>query len=312
VILKPAEQTPLTALVVGALTVEAGFPPGVINIVPGYGPTAGAAIASHPDIDKVAFTGSTVVGRKIMAAAAESNLKKVTLELGGKSPLIVFDDADLDFAVGVAHEAIMAFQGQVCCAGSRTFVQESIYDKFVAKCKEAAIARVVGDVFTPGVQQGPQINELQFNKVLSYIDQGQKEGAKLETGGTRIGDKGYFIKPAVFSGVTDNMKIATDEIFGPVQCVIKFKTIDEVIDRANATLYGLAAGVVTTNVNTALKVANNVRGGSIWVNCWDPCSPQAPFGGFKQSGFGKELGEDALKEYYQVKAVVIKTEQKNS
>jgi acyl-CoA reductase-like NAD-dependent aldehyde dehydrogenase len=312
IVLKPAEQTPLTALVMGALAAEAGFPPGVLNIVTGYGPTAGAAIASHPDIDKVAFTGSTEVGRAIMGAAASSNLKRVTLELGGKSPLIVFEDADLDFAAGVAHEAIMAYQGQVCCAGSRTFVHESIYDKFVEKCKEAANKRVVGDVFAPGVQQGPQIDETQFKKVLSYIDVGQKEGAKLQTGGTRIGDKGYFIKPAVFSEVTDCMKIATDEIFGPVQCLIKFKTIDEVIERANATMYGLAAGVVTNDLNKAMTVANNVRGGSIWINCWDPCSPQAPFGGFQQSGFGKELGEDALKEYYQVKTVVIKTQQKNS
>jgi len=310
--MKPAEQTPLTALCMGALAMEAGFPPGVVNVVPGYGPTAGQAIAAHPNIDKVSFTGSTEVGRKIMAAAAASNLKRVTLELGGKSPLIVFDDADFDFAVGVAHEAIMAFQGQVCCAGSRTYVHEAIYDKFVEKCKEAANNRVVGDVFTPGVQQGPQIDEAQFKKVLSYIDIGQKEGAKLEAGGSRIGDKGFFIKPTVFSNVTDTMKIATDEIFGPVQCLIKFKTVDEVIEKANATAYGLAAGVVTKDLNKALTVANNVRGGSIWVNCWDPCSPQAPFGGFQQSGFGKELGEDALKEYYQVKAVVIKTDQKNS
>jgi acyl-CoA reductase-like NAD-dependent aldehyde dehydrogenase len=312
IVLKPAEQTPLTALCMGALAAEAGFPPGVVNVLPGYGPTAGKAIASHADIDKVAFTGSTEIGRAIMACAASSNLKRVTLELGGKSPLIVFEDADLDFAVGVAHEAIMAYQGQVCCAGSRTFVHESIYDKFVEKCKEAANNRVVGDVFTPGVQQGPQIDEAQFKKVLSYIDIGQKEGAKLQTGGTRIGDKGFFIKPAVFSEVTDKMKIATDEIFGPVQCLIKFKTIDEVIDRANATSYGLAAGVVTNDLNKAMTVANNTRAGSIWINCWDPCSPQAPFGGFQQSGFGKELGEDALKEYYQVKAVIIKVPQKNS
>jgi len=312
VVLKPAEQTPLTALCLGALAVEAGFPPGVVNVVPGYGPTAGQAIAAHNDIDKVAFTGSTEIGRKIMVAAAESNLKKVTLELGGKSPLIVMDDADLDFAVGVAHEAIMAFQGQVCCAGSRTFVHEKIYDQFLAKCKEAAESRVVGDVFTEGVQQGPQIDDTQFKKILGYIEEGKKEGAKLVTGGTKIGDKGFFIKPAVFSDVTDNMKIAKEEIFGPVQCLIKFKTVDEVIERANATQYGLAAGVVTKDINIALKVATNVRAGSIWVNCWDPCTPQTPFGGYKQSGFGKELGEDALKEYYQIKAVVIKTEQKNS
>jgi len=312
IVLKPAEQTPLTALCIGALAAEAGFPPGVVNVVNGFGHTAGAAIAGHQNIDKVAFTGSTEVGRKIMALAASSNLKRVTLELGGKSPLLVFEDADLDVAAGIAHEAIMAYQGQVCCAGSRTYVQESIYDKFVEKCAEAAKKRVVGDVFTPGVQQGPQIDEAQFKKVLHYIDVGQKEGAKLQAGGSRFGDKGYFIQPTVFSDVTDNMTIAKDEIFGPVQCLIKFKDVNDAIKKANATLYGLAAGVVTNNINTAMTVANNVRGGSIWVNCWDPCSPQAPFGGFQQSGFGKELGEDALKEYYQVKAVIIKTEQKNS
>jgi len=312
IVLKPAEQTPLTALCMGELAKEAGFPAGVVNVVPGYGQTAGAAIAAHPDIDKVAFTGSTEVGRKVMALAAQSNLKRVTLELGGKSPLIVFDDADLDFAVGVAHEAIMAFQGQVCCAGSRTFVHEAIYDRFVEKCKEAATSRIVGDVFAPDTQQGPQIDDTQFKKVLKYIDIGKKEGAKLEAGGSRIGSKGFFIEPTVFSNVTDNMKIAQDEIFGPVQCLIKFRTLDEVIERANATTYGLAAGVVTNDLNKAMTFANNVRGGSIWINCWDPCSPQAPFGGFRQSGFGKELGEEALKEYSQVKTVVVKINQKNS
>jgi len=202
--------------------------------------------------------------------------------------------------------------GQVCCAGSRTFVQESIYDKFLEKCKAAAASRVVGDVFAPGTQQGPQIDDAQFKKVLSYIELGKKEGAKLQSGGSRVGDKGFFIQPTVFSDVTDNMKIATDEIFGPVQCLIKFKDVHEVIERANATMYGLAAGVVTNDINKAMTVANNVRGGSVWINCWDPCAPQAPFGGFKQSGFGKELGEEALKEYSQVKTVVIKIEQKNS
>jgi acyl-CoA reductase-like NAD-dependent aldehyde dehydrogenase len=312
VVLKPAEQTPLTALCLAALAREAGFPPGVVNVVPGFGETAGAAIASHPDIDKVAFTGSTEVGRKIMAAAANSNLKRVTLELGGKSPLIVFEDADLDFAVGVANEAIMAYQGQVCCAGSRTYVQEGVYNAFVERAKKAAAERVIGDVFTPGCQNGPLIDENQFNKVMSYIDIGQKEGAKLEVGGTRHGDKGYFVKPTVFSGVTDTMKIAKEEIFGPIQCLIKFKDINDAIKMANATHYGLAAGVVTNDINKALTFANSVKSGSIWINCWDPCSPQAPFGGFRQSGFGKELGEEALKEYTEVKAVVVKIPVKNS
>jgi len=311
-VLKPAEQTPLTALYVAALTREAGFPAGVINVVPGYGSTAGAAIAAHPDIDKVAFTGSTEVGRKVMAAAAASNLKRVTLELGGKSPLIVFPDADLEIATSVAHEAIMAYQGQVCCAGSRTYVHEDIYDKFVEHAKKAAEERVIGDIFAPGCQHGPLIDENQFKKVLNYIEVGQKEGAKLETGGQRHGDRGYYVKPTLFSAVTDDMTVAKEEIFGPVQCVIKFKDIDDAIKKANSTHYGLAAGVITNDINKALTFANNVKGGSVWINCWDPCSPQAPFGGFRQSGFGKELGEEALKEYTEVKAVVVKVPSKNS
>jgi len=311
-VLKPAEQTPLTALYMASLAREAGFPAGVINVVPGYGSTAGAAIAAHPDIDKVAFTGSTEVGRKVMAAAAASNLKRCTLELGGKSPLIIFSDADLDVAANVAHEAIMAYQGQVCCAGSRTYVQEDVYDKFIEHAKKAAEERVISDTFAPGCQHGPQIDENQFNKVLHYIDVGQKEGAKLVTGGSRHGDVGYFVKPTIFADVKDDMKIAKDEIFGPVQCVIKFKDINDAIKKANTTHYGLAAGVITNDINKALTIANSVKGGSVWINCWDPCSPQAPFGGFRQSGFGKELGEEALKEYSEVKAVVVKLSEKNS
>lgn len=312
VVLKPAEQTPLSALAVAALTKEAGFPAGVVNVVPGFGEKAGAALSSHADVDKIAFTGSTEVGRKVMAAAAASNLKKVTLELGGKSPLIVFEDADLEFAAGIAHDAIMAYQGQVCCAGSRTYVHEDIYEKFVELAKEKAEKKVIADVLNPNCEHGPQIDEKQFKKVMGYINDGKKEGAKLVTGGERFGNKGLFIKPTVFSDVTDNMKIAKDEIFGPVQSLLKFKDAEEVIKRANQTNYGLAAGVLTNDINRALLVANNVKGGSIWINCWDPCSPQAPFGGFKQSGFGKELGEEALREYSEIKTVVIKAPQKNS
>lgn len=312
VVLKPAEDTPLTALYVAALTKEAGFPPGVINVVPGYGHTAGKAIAAHPNIQKVAFTGSTEVGRKVMAEAANSNLKKVTMELGGKSPLIIFNDADLDVAVQISRDAIMAFQGQVCCAGSRTFVQEDIYDEFVKRSVKELETRVIGDVLTTTCEHGPQINEKQFKKILGYIETGKKEGAKLEIGGGRHGDKGYFIQPTIFSGVKEEMVIAKEEIFGPVQCVLKFKTLEEAIALANSTSYGLAAGCVTNNINTAITIANSLQGGSVWINCWDPCSPQAPFGGYKQSGFGKELGQEALKAYTQTKTVVIKIPQKTS
>uniref|UniRef100_A0A336JYT1 CSON002400 protein n=1 Tax=Culicoides sonorensis TaxID=179676 RepID=A0A336JYT1_CULSO len=311
IVLKPAEQTPLTALYVAALSNEAGFPPGVINVITGYGPTAGAAISEHPDIRKVAFTGSVSVGQLIAQAAAKSNLKKVSLELGGKSPLVIFDDADLNEAVEIAHGAIFANHGQNCCAGSRTFVQEGIYDDFVKKAAEMAKNRVVGDPFKKETQQGPQVDEEMFNKVLGYIESGQKEGAKLEVGGKRIGAVGYFIEPTVFSNVTDNMKIAKEEIFGPVQSIIKFKTLDEVIERANNTNYGLAAGVITKNINTAMTFAQAVEAGSVWVNCYDAVVPQAPFGGYKMSGSGRELGEDALDLYLETKTISIKVPCKN-
>lgn len=305
IVLKPAEQTPLTALYVAALTVEAGFPAGVINVVPGYGPTAGAAISEHPEIRKVAFTGSVDVG-KIVSAAASSTLKRVSLELGGKSPLVIFDDADLDEAVEIAHNAIFANHGQNCCAGSRTFVQEGIYDEFVRLAAEKAKARKVGNPFGDGVQQGPQVDDEMFNKVLGYIEAGKAEGAKLEAGGNRVGNVGYFIEPTVFSNVTDNMKIAREEIFGPVQTIIKFKTLDEAIERANATNYGLAAGAVTKNINNALVFAQAVEAGSVWINCYDAVVPQAPFGGFKNSGVGRELGEEALELYTETKTISIK------
>ncbi|CAO1434032.1 unnamed protein product [Diamesa serratosioi] len=310
-VLKPAEQTPLTALHIASLTKEAGFPAGVINVVPGYGPTAGNAISSHPDIRKVAFTGSTEVGRLIMEAAAKSNLKRVSLELGGKSPLVIFDDADLDEAVPIAHNAIFANHGQNCCAGSRTFVQESIYNEFVRKSIELTRTRRVGNPFESNMQQGPQVDEEMFNKVLSYVELGKKEGAKLECGGKRLGTEGYFIEPAIFSQVTDNMRIATEEIFGPIQTILKFKTLDEVIERANRTNYGLAAGVVTKNIDTALTFAQAVEAGSVWVNCYDAVVPQAPFGGYKQSGFGRELGFDGLESYLETKTVTIKTPTKH-
>ncbi|XP_071084565.1 aldehyde dehydrogenase, mitochondrial-like [Haliotis cracherodii] len=312
VVMKPAEQTPITALYAGTLIKEAGFPPGVVNIVPGFGPTAGAAIAEHMDVDKVAFTGSTEVGHLIMQAAGRSNLKRVSLELGGKSPLIILADADVQDAAMWAHAAIMTNHGQNCCAGSRTFVQEGIYDKFVEVAKTMAENRVVGDPYDVMTQQGPQVDDAQFKKILDMIKSGKDEGAKLQYGGERWGDKGYFIKPTVFSDVTDNMRIAREEIFGPVQSIIKFRDVEEVLERANATKYGLAAGVITNDINKALVLSQKLQAGSVWVNCYDIVTCQTPFGGFKMSGQGRELGEEALKQYTETKTVTIKIPQKNS
>ncbi|XP_049941122.1 aldehyde dehydrogenase, mitochondrial [Schistocerca serialis cubense] len=311
IVLKPAEQTPLTALYVAALTKEAGFPNGVINVITGFGPTAGAALSMHPDINKIAFTGSTEVGHLIMEASAKSNLKRVSLELGGKSPLVVLSDADVDEAVEIAHTAIFANHGQNCCAGSRTFVQDDVYSEFVKKATAKAVARKVGDPFSDGTEQGPQIDQDMFEKVLGLIKSGKEQGARLECGGDAVGGKGYFIKPTVFSNVNDNMRIAKEEIFGPVQCIIKFKTLEEAIERANNTTYGLAAGIITKDINKALVFAHAVEAGSVWINCYDAVTSQAPFGGFKQSGYGRELGEDALKEYTEVKTVSVKLPVKN-
>jgi aldehyde dehydrogenase (NAD+) len=306
VLLKPAEQTPLTALRVGELIVAAGFPAGVVNILPGYGPTAGGAIASHMDVDKVAFTGSTEVGHLIMRAAADSNLKRVTLELGGKSPNIVFADADMDQAIEGSHFALFFNQGQCCCAGSRLFVEEKAYDQFVEKSVARAKKRTVGDPFDRATEQGPQVDDVQFEKVMSYIEAGKREGAALLCGGKRVGDRGYFIEPTVFADVKDTMKIAQEEIFGPVMSIIKFKDLDEVIERANKTIYGLAAAVWTRDITKAHAIANNVRAGTVWVNCYDVFDAAAPFGGFKQSGLGRELGEYGLQQYTEVKTVTVK------
>lgn len=304
IVLKSAEQTPLTALYAAKLFHEAGLPPGVLNVISGYGPTAGAAIARHMDIDKVAFTGSTATGQAVLELASKSNLKPVTLELGGKSPFIVCEDADVDQAVELAHFALFFNQGQCCCAGSRTFVHESIHDEFVEKAKARCLSRVVGDPFRKGVEQGPQIDREQFNKVMGYIKSGRESGAKLVTGGDQIGTKGFYIMPTIFSEVKDDMAIATDEIFGPVQSIIKFKTLDEVIKRANATRYGLAAGVFTKNIETANSLTRALRVGTVWVNCFDIFDAGIPFGGYKMSGTGREKGIYSLNNYLQVKAVV--------
>ncbi|HXW15431.1 MAG TPA: aldehyde dehydrogenase family protein, partial [Terriglobia bacterium] len=306
VVLKPAEQTPLTALRVGELIVEAGFPAGVVNILPGYGPTAGAAIAWHHDIDKVAFTGSTEVGHLIMEAAAKSNLKRVTLELGGKSPNIVFADADLDEAIEGAHFGLFFNQGQCCCAGSRLFVEAKAYDEFVEKSVARAKSRKVGDPFDPANEQGPQVDDVQFEKVMSYIDAGKKDGASLLAGGNRVGNRGFFIEPTVFADVKDNMKIAQEEIFGPVMSILKFNDIEEVVERSNRSEYGLAAAVWTRDIGKAYAIANNVRAGTVWINCYDVFDAAAPFGGFKQSGIGRELGEYGLQQYTEVKTITVK------
>ncbi|XP_027123268.1 benzaldehyde dehydrogenase, mitochondrial-like [Coffea arabica] len=304
VVLKTAEQTPLTALYVAKLFHEAGLPPGVLNVISGYGPTAGAALASHMDVDKLAFTGSTDTGKIVLELAAKSNLKPVTLELGGKSPFIVCEDADIDKAVEEAHFALFFNQGQCCCAGSRTFVHERVYDEFLEKAKARALRRTVGDPFRQGVEQGPQIDSEQFDKVLRYIKSGVDSNATLECGGERIGSKGFFIQPTVFSNVQDNMLIAKDEIFGPVQSILKFKDLDEVIKRANATRYGLAAGVYTKNIDTANTLSRGLRAGTVWINCFDVFDAAIPFGGYKMSGHGREKGFYSLQNYLQVKAVV--------
>ncbi|KAG1364074.1 putative Aldehyde dehydrogenase family 2 member B7, mitochondrial [Cocos nucifera] len=286
------------------LVLQAGMPAGVLNVVSGFGPTAGAAIASHMDIDKLVFTGSTVTGKIVLELAARSNLKPATLELGGKSPMIIMDDADIDQAVELAHFALFFNQGQCCCAGSRTFVHERVYDEFVEKSKARALKRIVGDPFKNGVEQGPQVDEKQFSKIMHYIKSGVDSGATLVAGGDRIGDKGFYVQPTVFSDVKDEMAIAREDIFGPVQSILKFKDLNEIIQRANATEYGLAAGVFTNNMNTANTLMRALRVGTVWLNCFHVFDATIPFGGYKMSGQGREKGIDSLKNYLQVKAVV--------
>jgi len=304
IVLKTSEKTPISALKVCQLVVEAGFPAGVVNVLSGFGPTAGNAISSHPDIKKVAFTGSTGVGRLVLEASAKSNLKKVSLELGGKSPNIVFPDCNLDDAVKWSSMGIFFNQGQCCCAGSRVFIHEDIYDAFVAKFKEAAQTIKLGDPSATDSQAGPLVDKIQFDRVLGYIQKGMEGGATCSVGGKRFGTEGYFIEPTLFTEVKDDMVIAKEEIFGPVICAMKFKTIEEVIERANNTSYGLAAAVHTTNHSTAIKMSNALEAGTVWINCYNLFFNQTPFGGYKTSGLGRELGEYALQEYTQVKTVI--------
>ncbi|KAJ8749844.1 hypothetical protein K2173_013247 [Erythroxylum novogranatense] len=303
-VVKPAEQTPLSALYYAHLAKQAGVPDGVLNVVTGYGPTAGAALASHMDVDKISFTGSTEVGRKVMEAAAASNLKQVSLELGGKSPLLIFDDADVNTAADLALLGILHNKGEICVASSRVYVQEGIYDEFVTKLKEKAKEWVVGDPFDPTSRVGPQVDKNQFDKILSYVEHGKREGATLLTGGKPIGEIGYYIQPTVFTDVKEDMLIAKDEIFGPVMSLMKFKTVDEAIKRANDTRYGLAAGIVTKNLDVANTVSRSIRAGIIWINCYFGFDNDCPYGGYKMSGFGRELGMDALHKYLHVKSVV--------
>ena len=289
----------------GSLVVEAGFPPGVVNIVPGFGPTAGGALVEHPHVDKIAFTGSTEIG-KLISRNASATLKRVSLELGGKSPLVVTQHTDIAAAAEIASASCMVNQGQCCCAATRTFVHESVYEEFVQKSAVIAQRKVLGSPFEAKTTQGPQIDATQTEKIIDLIESGKKEGARLVTGGKRLAGKGYFIEPTVFADVTDNMRIAKEEIFGPVQQIFKYKTLDEVIERCNDTPYGLAAGILSTDINEALKFANEVQAGSIWINGYLDISCNTPFGGFKQSGIGREMGEEGLHEYCEIKTVTIR------
>ena len=315
IVLKPAEQTPLTALYIASLIREAGFPRGVVNVIPGFGATAGEAISSHMKINKVAFTGSTKVGKLIMQAAGRSNCKSITLELGGKSPNIIFADADLTLAVEKAHHAIFFNQGQCCIAGSRTYVQEEVYDEFVRLSVARANTRLIGDPMEMGVEHGPQVTKLQYDTVMKYIEIGKKEGATLCCGGYKWdggNDEGFYIVPTVFSDVTDDMTIAREEIFGPVQVILKFRTVEEVIERANDSPYGLGAAVFTSSLDIAMQVSHHVSAGTVWVNCYDVFATQAPFGGYKESGIGRELGEYGMQQYTSVKTCTIKIPNKLS
>jgi phenylacetaldehyde dehydrogenase len=302
VVLKPAEQTPLSALRLGELIQEAGFPDGVVNIVPGYGETAGAALAAHPDVDKIAFTGSTEVGKLIVHAAA-GNLKKVTLELGGKSPNIIMADADLDVAIPGAASAIFFNQGQCCCAGSRLYVDEKVYDKVVDGIAAQASKIRVGNGFEPSTQLGPLVSEEQLNRVCGYLDSGFSEGAKAVAGGRKVGDKGYFVQPTVLVNTTESMKVVQEEIFGPVVTATPYKDLQELMPRANDTVYGLAAGIWTKDISKAHTIAAEMRAGTVWINCYNIFDAALPFGGYKQSGWGREMGHEALELYTETKAI---------
>ncbi|KAL8936452.1 MAG: hypothetical protein Q9216_004919 [Gyalolechia sp. 2 TL-2023] len=308
VVLKSAEQTPLSILVLGTLVKEAGFPPGVINFINGVGKVAGEALAGHMGVDKIAFTGSTTTGRQIMKSAAV-NLKNITLETGGKSPLLVFDDADLEQAAKWAHVGIMSNQGQICTATSRVLVQEGVYDRFVEMFKETIkTTSVVGDPFKEDTFQGPQVTKAQFDRVMGYIESGKSEGATLAVGGKAykdVGGKGFFVEPTVFTGVKDSMKIYREEVFGPFVVVVSFKTEEEAVEKANDTTYGLGSAVFTQDIVKGHRVARNIEAGMVWINSSNDSDFRIPFGGVKQSGIGRELGEAGLAAYTNAKAVHV-------
>jgi len=309
IVLKPAEQTPVGAMELARLIQEAGFPEGVVNIVPGYGETAGAALAAHPGIDKVAFTGSTEVGKMIAKAAAD-NLTKVSLELGGKAPNIVFADSDIEQAVAGAMMGIFYNQGQVCCAGSRLFVEESVKDQFLDKLSEKAGKITVGDPMDKSTQMGPQVSEEQLNRIKGYVDIAREEGATVVAGGQSpqlegAFQKGYFFSPTIFSEVKNSMRVAQEEIFGPVVSVITFKDEDDLIKQANDTIYGLSAGIWTRDITRAHRFAKEIKAGVIWINTFNMFNAASPFGGYKQSGYGREMGRHALDLYTQVKSVWV-------
>lgn len=312
VVLKPAEQTPLSALRLGELIEEAGFPEGVVNIVTGLGETAGAALAAHPDVDKIAFTGSTEVGRLIVQAAGKSNLKKVTLELGGKSPNIVFGDADLDAAIAGAASAIFFNHGQCCCAGSRLYVQKPVYDEVVEGVAHRAREIRLGSGFDAATQMGPLVSQEQLERVCGYIEAGVGEGAQLVTGGKRAGrvpgtpGGGYFVEPTVFAGTRQSMKIVREEIFGPVVAVLPFDDPDEVLSAANDSTYGLAAAVWTRDITKAQRLARRLKAGTVWINCYNVFDAALPFGGYKESGWGREMGQAAVELYTELKAVTTR------
>jgi phenylacetaldehyde dehydrogenase len=302
VVLKPAEQTPLTALKLGELIQEAGYPAGVVNIVTGFGETAGAALSAHPDVDKVAFTGSTEVGKLILQAAA-GNLKKVSLELGGKSPNIVLADADLNMAVQGAASAIFFNQGQVCCAGSRLYVDQSIFENVVDGISKAAANIKVGPGLDPQTEMGPLVSHDQLTRVCNYLEAGFNEGARATVGGKRIGDRGYFVEPTVLVDTSHDMRVVREEIFGPVVAAIPFKEVEEVLPRANDTVYGLAAGIWTRDISKAHRIAAALKAGTVWINCFNIFDAALPFGGYKQSGWGREMGHEVLEMYTEVKSV---------
>ncbi len=302
VVIKPAEQTPLTCLRLGELVQEAGIPDGVVNIVPGYGETAGAALASHPDVDKVAFTGSTEVGKLILQAAA-GNLKKVSLELGGKSPNVVFGDGDVKSAIAGSASAIFFNQGQTCCAGSRLYVEKSIFDEVVEGVSAKAKKINIGPGWEAASDMGPLVSEEQLNRVCGYLESGRAEGAKAVVGGSRHGDKGYFVQPTVLVDTNENMKVVREEIFGPVVTAIPFSDYDDVVKVANNTVYGLAAGIWTRDIAKAHRLASQLRAGTVWINCFNVFDAALPFGGYKQSGWGREMGHDVLELYTEVKSV---------